>query len=155
MLLRPINLPLPILLSNGALFLLSLHVAITSRLPWPLRSLKHPKTAKPLELFVPTATSPRVASTNTLLGIVTCCLMAPSLLSAYMPIEENQVLAVSVPIRLAASCSFLTAAVVRGKKGMGVEGFWEFIGLAVLDLWASVSVGRAIGRFDGVAPAFA
>ncbi|KAL2871665.1 uncharacterized protein BJX67DRAFT_342769 [Aspergillus lucknowensis] len=162
---RPVNLPLPIFIANGTLLATGLHVAIFTRLPWPFHRInittkgkdkdKDNKERKPLELFAPSPTTPRITDTTTLFGLVTSCLMAPYFLSSYMPIEENQFLAVSVPIRLAASACLFGHALFRGAGGkMSVEGYWEFLGFAVLDLAASVHVGYTLGRFDGVVPGF-
>lgn len=141
---RPINLPTHTLLTSTSILGLSLYVAIFRRAPFS-KKLKQ-------EILIPNPTTPRIADTNTLLGIVSCALMLPYFLSSYMPIRENQWLHVSVPVRLFVSASLCGNVLWRRRKGMSQEGFWEFLGLGALDMLGALLLGRELGTFDGIVP---
>lgn len=143
---RPINLPTHTLLTSTSILGLSLYVAIFRRGPFS-KTLKR-------EVFVPDPATPRIADTNTLLGIVSCALMMPYFLSSYMPIKDNQWLHVSVPIRLFLSGSLCGNVLYRGRNEMSQEGFLEFLGLGALDMIGALFLGRELGTFDGIVPGF-
>ncbi|KAL4895848.1 hypothetical protein BDV59DRAFT_199827 [Aspergillus ambiguus] len=151
---RPINLPRHILFANGTLLGLALYVTIFRSLPTIKLTAGKKDEKRQLELFIPRPTTRRITDTNVLFGLVTSGLMLPYFVSSYMPIEENQFLHASVPIRLFASAVMLGHTLVRGRRGMSEEGYWEFLGLALLDAGAAIALGCELGRFDGMVPGF-
>lgn len=153
---RPVNLPQHIIVANGALLGLSLYVAVFRSLPAiRLTPTKRGKEKRRPELLIPHPTTRRIADTNALLGLVSSCLMLPYFLCSYMPIEENQYLHASVPIRLFVSGVLFGHTLLRGRKGMSEEGYREFLGFAVMDAGAAIMVGLQLGRFNGIVPSLA
>ncbi|KAF9883874.1 hypothetical protein FE257_002717 [Aspergillus nanangensis] len=146
--LRPINLPPPVLLTGGPILGLGLYLSVFRVFP----SVTLGSREKKLDIFVPRPVTPRVADTNALFGLVASALMLPYFVSSYMPVEENQFLHASVPIRLALAVGLGGNVLLRGRKGMSEEGFWEFVALAVLDGVGAVWLGFYLGRFDGMVP---
>lgn len=151
-LLRPVNLPLPVLLPGGTILGLGLYLSIFRVFP-TISRVSRADHEKRFEILVPRPATPRMADTNALLGLVTSSLMLPYFLSSYMPIEENQFLHVSVPIRLGLAAGFVGNLLLRGRQGMSEEGFWEFLTLTVVDVVGSVWLGVYLGSFDGRVPA--
>lgn len=70
-----------------------------------------------------------------------------------MPIEENQWLHVTVPIRLFVSTALGVNLLFRGRR-MSEGGFWEFFALGVTDFVGAVMLGWELGRFDGMVSGF-
>jgi hypothetical protein len=66
-----------------------------------------------------------------------------------MPIEENQFVHASVPVRLFLS-GLMGAVVLLNRGRMSMEGFWEFVGLAIMDGAAAVWLGWKLGTWDGM-----
>ncbi|KAL2865000.1 uncharacterized protein BJX67DRAFT_190869 [Aspergillus lucknowensis] len=162
MLLRPVNLPPSLLVPPTLILGLALYISVFRKAPIQTTSQQQltdhhtDKDGKPLatptplaEILVPTPTTPRIADTNALFGTVSAALVLPYFVSSYMPIEENQFLHASVPIRLWISAMLIGNLVVRGRKHMSREGYWEFLALGVLDAVGAVALGVYLGRFDG------
>ncbi|GIJ86691.1 hypothetical protein Asppvi_005584 [Aspergillus pseudoviridinutans] len=142
---RPVNLPPHVLVTSTTIIGLSLYVSLFRKSP-----LKH-LTGR--DVFVPAPSTPRVADTNALFGVVACALQLPYFLCSYMPIEENQWLHVTVPVRLAVSAALGVNLLFRGRR-MSEEGLWEFLALGVTDLVGAVMLGWELGRFDGMVSGF-
>ncbi|KAL5340562.1 hypothetical protein BJX70DRAFT_396547 [Aspergillus crustosus] len=159
MYLRPINLPIPIILSSSSLLVFGFYVTIFRTLPsLPIFFTKHKSKASATiedlanpshESFIPPPTTPRIADTNALFGIISYALVLPYFVSSYMPIDENQFLYASVPIRLCVSGMMLAHLLLRGRTGMSESGFWEFVAFAMLDGGSAMGLGLYLGRFDG------
>ena len=66
-----------------------------------------------------------------------------------MPLEENQFVFASVPVRLMLSAGIFALCMMKGKE-MSKGGFWELMGLAVFDGLAATGLGFYLGRFDGI-----
>lgn len=141
---RSINLPTHCLLTSSAVLGLGLYVAIFRETPF--------NAGFAYEFAVPNPTTPRVADSNSLLGIVSCALMLPYFLGSYMPIEENQWLHVSVPVRLLLSASLGINLLIRGRSEMSKEGYAEFMLLGAVDLVGALILGRQLGTFSGMVP---
>ncbi|KAF7114657.1 hypothetical protein CNMCM5793_009608 [Aspergillus hiratsukae] len=138
---RPVNLPPHVLLTSTTVLGLGLYISLFRNSP--LKNL----TGR--EFFVPAPSTGRIADTNALFGISACLLMLPYFLSSYMPIEENQWLHVTVPIRLFLSSALGANLLLRGRN-MSEEGFWEFLALGVTDFVGAIMLGWELGRFDGM-----
>lgn len=142
MLFYPVNLPLPILLTATAEVGLGLSVLLTTRSPFSMFTSK--------EILVPNPTTPRIADTNRLLGIITTGLGAGYFAGSYMPLEDNQFVHFSVPVRLGLAALMLGTCAAKGRRGMSEEGFWEMLTLAVFDLVGSAVVASELGGvWDG------
>ena len=103
--------------------------------------------------FAPaTPPSPRHADALTLLGVVVAVLESTYLLASYMPLEENQFVAASVPARLGVSAVLAGVAVWKGvvRKEMSEEGRWDIVALAGVDAAAACWLGMKLGRCDGM-----
>jgi hypothetical protein len=135
--LRPINLPAPLIVQSVSTVGLGLYIAFTRRAPFGL--------------VVPPNPSPRTADAISLLGVAICALEVNYLVTSYMPFEENQWIASSVPVRLGVSALLGLLGVVH-RKNMTTAGFWELVALAVIDAGAAISLGLQLGRFDGMVP---
>jgi len=153
--LRPVNLPTPLIVQSIASIGLGLWLTFVRRPPVVYISDKkqsektsqdHPE---PWTMLVPASPSPRMADTVSLLGIVIIGLEITYLVSSYMPFEENQFIAASIPVRIFLSTLMLSVCVVH-RKQMSGSGFWELIGLAVLDGSAGIWLGNILGRWDGM-----
>ena len=118
---RPINLPTHTLFTSTSILGLGLYVAVFREIPFR-RTLGR-------EILVPDVTTPRIADTNTLLG-----------------------LHVSVPVRLLLSLSLCTNVLFRGREDMSSEGVVEFLTLGVLDLVGALVLGHELGTFSGIVP---
>lgn len=66
-----------------------------------------------------------------------------------MPIEENQIIAASIPVRLGLVCAIAGISLVHGKS-MSKSGFWEMVVLGVVDGGAAIGLGIWLGRWDGI-----
>ncbi|RHZ64510.1 hypothetical protein CDV55_106614 [Aspergillus turcosus] len=142
---RPVNLPPHVLLTSTTVLGLGLYISLF-RNP-PLKNL----TGR--NFFVPEPSTRRIADTNALFGVSACVLMLPYFLSSYMPIEENQWLHVTVPLRLFLSSALGANLLFRGRQ-MSEEGFWEFLALGVTDFVGAIMLGWELGRFDGMVSGF-
>jgi len=156
-LLRPVNLPAPLIIQSIASIGLGLWLTFVRRPPVVYDSFSDKKpNAKTLQdqpepwtMLAPASPSPRMADTVSLLGIVITGLEVTYLVSSYMPFEENQFIAASIPIRIFLSTLMLSVCVIHRKRMSG-SGFWELIGLAVLDGFAGIWLGNTFGRWDGM-----
>lgn len=96
---------------------------------------------------------PRAADTASLLGAVVVALESAYLLTSYMPLEENQFVAASVPVRLVVAALLASVCGLHGRRGMSASGFWEFVVIAAVDAVSAVLLGLRLGRFDGMVSA--
>lgn len=138
---RPVNLPTHVLLTSTTVSGLGLYISLFRNSPL--------KNLTGSEFFVPEPSSRRIADTNALFGVSACVLMLPYFLSSYMPIQENQWLHVTVPLRLFLSSALGANLLFRGRQ-MSEEGFWEFLALGVADFVGAIMLGWELGRFDGM-----
>ncbi|KIW08665.1 uncharacterized protein PV09_00618 [Verruconis gallopava] len=141
-LLRPINLPAPLIVQSVTLVGFGIY---TTFFRGPIYSTADGHYS----LFVPANPSPRVADTLTLLGIVTTGLQGAYLISSYMPLEENQFVHASVPARLFLSACMLSVCLVH-RPHMSSGGFRELLTLGLVDGAAAAALGFQLGRFDGM-----
>ena len=70
------------------------------------------------------------------------------LVSSYMPLEDNQFVHTSVPVRLFLAGCLVGVCVLRGRE-MSKSGWWEMIGLAAIEGVGALMLGFHLGRFDG------
>ncbi|KAF2429823.1 hypothetical protein EJ08DRAFT_260534 [Tothia fuscella] len=139
---RPVRLPIPIIAASVTAVGLGLYTTIFRR---PIYS--HPHTDyTPL---VPSHPTGRVADTISLLGVVMTGLEVTYLVSSYMPLEENQFIAASVPIRLGLSALMASVCWIH-RQSMSDSGFWELLALSALDASAAIQLGFRLGRWDGM-----
>lgn len=75
------------------------------------------------------------------------------LLTSYMPLEENQFLYASVPIRVLTSV-VLASTWARNRETMSDEGKWEYLGTALYDGAITVWLGWYLGTFSGRVPRY-
>ncbi|OCK75301.1 hypothetical protein K432DRAFT_386292 [Lepidopterella palustris CBS 459.81] len=137
--LSKINLPTPILIQAVGLVGLGLHMTFTGRIPWV--SSSYPTSITPLAL--------RNRDTTFLLGAVTFALGLTYFVTSYVPVAENQWLHASVPVRFCLSVLFFGRLAVSGRQEFSTEGYWELVGLGLIDLIGSISVGMTLGKWDG------
>ena len=137
---RPINLPPLLIIQSVTLTSLGVYLTLSGRSPF---------VYKKYSMLVPASPTPRTSEAIRVLGVVTAALEGAYLLSSYMPFEENQLIAVSIPVRLAIS-SVLGVIALWKRKEMTKAGFWEYMGLAVMDGLAALRLGFQFGRFDGM-----
>jgi hypothetical protein len=137
---RPINLPAPLILQSVTSVGLGLYIAFFRKPPF----VHNGYTA-----LIPSNAPPRTADVISLLGLVIAGLESLYLVASYMPIEENQFIAASIPVRLALAISMGGICVVH-KNTMSKSGFWELVGLGVLDGGAAVVLGIWLRRWDGM-----
>ncbi|KAF2810263.1 uncharacterized protein BDZ99DRAFT_476446 [Mytilinidion resinicola] len=137
MLFYPVNLPLPSLVTATLEVTLGLTVLITARSPFSFL------TSRPILVSYPTTA--RIADANRFLGMLALGLGMSYFAGSYMPLEQNQVVHASVPIRLGLAGIMFGVCAVKGRKGMSEEGFWELIALGVFDVVGSVVVALSLG----------
>jgi hypothetical protein len=137
---RPINLPAPLIVQSVSTVGLGIYMSIFRK-----PAIVH----NGYTMFVPANAPPRTADAISLLGIAVIGLEVTYLVTSYMPIEENQFIAASVPIRLGLSALMGTLCVLY-RKSMSKSGFWEFVSLALLDGSAAIGLGLYLGRWDGM-----
>jgi hypothetical protein len=78
------------------------------------------------------------------LGLATFALGLAYLTTAYMPLEQNQFLHASVPVRLAVAALAAVSAMAAHKDE------WQVLwGVAVYDTVGAVLCGLSLGRWDG------
>jgi hypothetical protein len=138
--LRPVNIPAPLIGQSVFAVGLGLYMALF-RKPAFVRN--------GYTLVVPANASPRTADTISFLGIVLTGLQVCYLVTSYMPIEENQFIAASVPVRLGLAALMGTICIVH-RKTMSRSGFMELAALAALDGAMAIWLGFYIGRWDGM-----
>jgi hypothetical protein len=140
--LRTVNLPAPLIVQSVASVGLGVYLAIFGRTPFTYGSYS---------LLAPSSPSSRTADTVRFFGMVLAGLQSQYLISSYMPLEENQFVATSAPVRMAIGVALGTVAFLK-RKTMSESGFWEFVGLAVVELGSAAWIGHMMGRFDGMVP---
>jgi hypothetical protein len=140
--LRPINLPLPLIAQSLTAVGLGLYLTLFRKPPFVSQDNSYSALAPPNP-------TPRTADTISLLGICMTGLEVTYLVSSYMPFEQNQFIAASVPVRLGLA-ALMAAVVARERKSMSKSGFWEFTALAALDGVSAVVLGWRLGRWDGM-----
>jgi len=145
-LLRPVHLPGHLIPQTITIIGLGLYITIFRHPPF------FASTGK--QFLVPATTSSRTRDTLSLLGILTVSVQLPYYYSSYMPMEENQWLYTTVPVRLGISAMMGLTLLAHGRAGMSEEGFWEFVGLTVLDGIGATLLGFSLGRFDGMVPGY-
>jgi hypothetical protein len=139
--LRPVNLPAPLILQSLASCGLGLYISIFRR--GIALTSTYSVVAPPLPA------SPRHADALTMLGAILTALEINYLASSYMPFEENQFIASSVPIQM--GVGILLAGMTAWKRNdMSNEGLWELSGLAGIEIAAAVWLGFSTGRWDGM-----
>ena len=141
-LLREINLPVPILIQAITLTSAGFYTAFARK---PIYS----SPDKSYTVLVPFTTNPRVADLISCFGLVSAGLQSAYLWSSYMPLEENQFVYASVPVRLMLSGAIFSLCLLKGKE-MSSDGYRELLGLAVFDGLAATILGFYLGRFDGI-----
>ena len=137
---RAVNLPAPLIVQSIASVGLGL---------WLTFARRPPVVWNGWTMLAPSSPSPRTADTVSLLGIVVTGLEISYLVTSYMPFEENQFVAASVPVRLFLAGLMLAVCVVHRKR-MSRSGFWELMGLAMMDAFAAIWLGNTLGRWDGM-----
>jgi hypothetical protein len=98
-------------------------------------------------------TSPHLYATTSLLGVTTAILGLAYLGTAYMPVEQNQFLYASVPVRMVVGCTLALTALLNGGK-MSREGWRTHVAFAVYDGLGAVWLGWYLGRWDGRCPGY-
>jgi hypothetical protein len=139
---REINLPLPLLIQAISLTGAGFYTAFARRPAYVSRDGSY-------TLLVPANASPRVADLISCFGVASAGLQSFYLWSSYMPLEENQFVYASVPVRLMLSTTMLAICLLKGKQ-MSSNGFWELLSLAIFDGCAATTLGFYLGRFDGI-----
>ncbi|KAF3931035.1 hypothetical protein ABW20_dc0103750 [Dactylellina cionopaga] len=124
-----LNLPWPILVHSVALTALGLSMTF-SRKPGP---------------------SPEVRGANSLLGITTATIGLAYIGTSTVPIEENQFLHASVPVRLLIAVLLATAAVVN-QKIMDEKSWRAHVGFALWDGLGALWLGWYLNSWDGKLP---
>jgi len=100
----------------------------------------------------PTA-SPRLYATTSLMGITTAIIGLSYLATSYVPIEQNQFLYASVPVRFLVSATLALAALLNGGK-MSKEGWRTHVGFAIYDTLGATWLGWYLGKWDGRCPGY-
>jgi hypothetical protein len=141
-LLREVNLPLPLLIQAISLTSAGFYTAFARK---PL----YASADKSYTMLVPITSNPRVADLISCFGIASEGLQSFYLWSSYMPLEQNQFVYASVPVRLMLSAAMLALCLLK-RKEMSSNGFWELLGLSIFDGCAATTLGFYLGRFDGI-----
>jgi hypothetical protein len=132
------------------LTLLTMDAFLPIHLPWFITLHAFGLVALGLYLLFTTPPPGKPAGHTPQLGIATVAIGLAYLFTAYMPIEENQWLHASVPVRLILG-TLLGLRVLLGtgltaaeKKTLSKLGLYDSFGAVVLGFW--------LGRFDGRLP---
>ena len=137
---RPVNLPAPLIAQSVTAVGLGIYMSL----------FRNPAIVyKGYTLLAPANPPARTADTISLLGVLACGLEVTYLVSSYMPFEDNQFVASSVPVRLGLAI-LMGATCVIHRKTMSTSGFWELVSLTILDISAAVTLGLRLGRWDGM-----
>jgi hypothetical protein len=137
---RPINLPPPLIAQSITAVGIGVYMALFRKPAF---------THNGYTLLVPANSPPRTADAITLLGVITAGLEITYLVSSYMPLEENQFVAASVPVRMGLALLMASVCVLH-RKSMTKSGFWELTSLILLDGSAAIGLGLQLGRWDGM-----
>ncbi|KAK6515452.1 hypothetical protein TWF506_007787 [Arthrobotrys conoides] len=92
--------------------------------------------------------SPELRGANSLIGITTTTIGLAYLSTSYVPIEQNQFLHASVPVRLAIATLLATSAVVN-RKDMDDKSWRTHVGFALWDGIGALWLGWYLDRWDG------
>ncbi|RDL40843.1 uncharacterized protein BP5553_00822 [Venustampulla echinocandica] len=143
-----INLPLPILIHSVGLSILGLYTTFSSP-----GSPRTNKTKNPQKNGTPAADPP----SSPMLGVATAAIGICYLFTAYMPIEENQFLHASVPIRVILSCIMgcrllLDSVMGAGKSRLNQKDRKALIGLGIYDGVGGLILGWTLGNWSGRVP---
>lgn len=87
---------------------------------------------------------------NPLLGIATLALSLAYLFTAYMPIEQNQFLYATVPVRMILAAVAAIRLLIGG--GLGKEERRNLLVVALYDGGGAMVLGWWLGSFDGRCP---
>lgn len=165
-----VNLPLPILLHSLSLTGLGLTLLLRPhRSPFSFLTCREifasnislpssSSSAKPADSATTASASDarpsprRVIHTTAHAGAAVTAVGLCYLATSYMPIEENQFLHATVPIRVVIVALLLSTLVLRGGE-MSTEGWWEYLGLVVWDGIGAVGLGLYLGSWDSRIPA--
>ncbi|KAF3921413.1 hypothetical protein ABW21_db0201826 [Orbilia brochopaga] len=120
------NLPWPILVHSVGLTLLGLNLTFNGN----------------------PSSSPEVRGANSILGVTTTTIGLCYLGTSGVPVEQNQFLHASVPVRLGVAVLLLTAAAVNRRK-MDQKGWRVHIGFGIWDAAGALWLGWYLGRWDG------
>ena len=131
-LLRPVDLPWPILLHALGVSFVGLSLIVYS--------------PKPSSTELTKATKP--AQDSTMLGIATLGIAFGYLLTAYVPQERNTYLYASVPARM------MLAGIAGVKLVLGSPARKELLGVFVYDGLGGLVLGWYLGRWDGKIPGY-
>ena len=131
-LLRPVDLPWPILLHALGVSFVGLSLIVYSPRP---SSTKQTKATKP-------------AQDSTMLGIATLGIAFGYLLTAFVPQEQNTYLYASVPARM------MLAGIAGVKLVLGSPPRKELLGILVYDGLGGLVLGWYLGRWDGKIPGY-
>ncbi|KAK6499646.1 hypothetical protein TWF481_010009 [Arthrobotrys musiformis] len=91
---------------------------------------------------------PPLRGANSLIGITTTTIGLAYLSTSYVPIEQNQFLHASVPVRLVIATLLATSAMVNAKD-MDDKSWRTHVGFAAWDGIGAVWLGWYLGRWDG------
>jgi hypothetical protein len=138
--LRPVNLPAPVILQCVSSVGLGLYIAFFRKPPF---------THKSYSVLIPSNASARTADSFSFLGLLIAGLNSYFLVASYMPIEENQIIAASIPVRLGLVCAIAGISVLH-RKTMSKSGFWELICLSIVDGGSAIALGVQLGTWDGI-----
>ncbi|KAK6363619.1 hypothetical protein TWF730_001043 [Orbilia blumenaviensis] len=119
-------------------------------LPWPITIHAVALTALGVAMTFSRkpGVSPELRGANSLIGITTATIGLAYLSTSYVPIEQNQFLHASVPIRLGVATLLATSAVVN-QKDMDDKSWRTHVGFALWDGIGALWLGWYLGRWDG------
>jgi hypothetical protein len=137
---RPINLPAPFIAQSVTSVALGVYLTFFR---------KPAVVYNGYTMLVPANAPPRTADTISIFGILATGLEVTYLVASYMPLEENQFIAATVPVRLALA-GMMAAVCAIHRKSMSKSGFWELVALTLLDGSAAIGTGLYLGRWDGM-----
>ncbi|KAF3939268.1 hypothetical protein ABW19_dt0206650 [Dactylella cylindrospora] len=122
-------------------------------LPWPI--LLHSAALTMLGLamtFSPNSSpGPELRGANSLIGITTTTIGLAYLSTSYVPVEENQFLHASVPVRLFVAALLATSAIVN-RSTMDGKSRRTHIGFALWDGVGALWLGWYLNNWSGRLP---
>jgi hypothetical protein len=123
---------------------------IPIHLPWFIHVHAWNLTALGLFFLFKSHSPGKPAGHTPQLGVATIAIGVAYLFTAYMPIEENQWLHASVPVRVLLAGLLITRALFG--KGLTSEEKQSLINLAVYDGLGGVILGLWLGKWNGRLP---
>lgn len=132
------------------LTLLTMVAFLPIHLPWFITLHAFGLVALGLYLLFTSPPPGKLAGHTPQLGIATVAIGLAYLFTAYMPIEENQWLHASVPVRLILGILLGLRAVVG--TGLTAAEKKSLLNLGLYDGFGAVVLGFWLGRFDGRLP---